>query len=480
MKLLQTGSRILASRIGQAILIALTGLLVARVLGPSGQGHFSLTLLVVMLGAALLNGGVGLAAVPPLRRGEVSLGEMLQAQLAWVVLVGIFLLLAGSILGRTHLIDLARSQLGWNHGTAVLAGIAILALLAFEVFFYDLLAEGRIVTGPVINLSRAMLHLVLVVGLLLQDRLDLERAVLAYAAAQLFAAVTVGLLLATRTRRARGSPADHRGPSQPPAVDDVPAAAAGRSPPLTGFGPAAGLPSDGEARSSMPAALASGVSLGHLMRQNLRRGWLGQLSAVASLLHLRLDQAIVSAFWGAAVVGVYSVAVLAGEMLWLIAGALSPVLVFTSASREEADLRDRLAARAVRVGLLATATVALPIGILASPLILFFYGPAYSGSVGALRALLPGIVAFAPAAILAGDFIGRGKPGWNTQASLLTLVVNVGCGLLLIPRQGAVGAAWASTIAYVVGAAAMIGRFQGTTGLSWAEIFRPHWTDFQR
>jgi O-antigen/teichoic acid export membrane protein len=128
--------------------------------------------------------------------------------------------------------------------------------------------------------------------------------------------------------------------------------------------------------------------------------------------------------------------------------------------------RDRNAARALRWGVLLTLAAAVPLFVFAHPLVALLAGPEFRGAGPALRALLPGIVAFAPGAVLAGDFIGRGKPHWNTQASLLTVAVNIGVGVWLIPRHGPVGAAWASTIAYAAGAAVMVVRFRQATGLS--------------
>ena len=87
-------------------------------------------------------------------------------------------------------------------------------------------------------------------------------------------------------------------------------------------------------------------------------------------------------------------------------------------------------------------------------------------AAAAFRALLPGIVVFAPGAVLAGDFIGRGKPHWNTQASALTVFVNVLVGVQLIPAYGAVGAAWSSTIAYACGSFVMLARFRRATRMS--------------
>jgi O-antigen/teichoic acid export membrane protein len=216
---------------------------------------------------------------------------------------------------------------------------------------------------------------------------------------------------------------------------------------------------------AVPGDLAE-RSLAGLIAYNLRRGWLGQISAVAYFLLLRLDQGLLEYYRGAVEVGIYSIAVYAGEMLWLLPGALTPLLVHSSAGHATDPDRDRTAARAVRLGLLLTLAAALPLFFLAEPLLAWAAGGAYRDSGQALRALLPGIVAFAPGVVLAGDFIGRGKPHWNTQASALTVVVNVVAGVLLIPGHGPVGAAWASSIAYTCGSAVMLIRFRQITRLS--------------
>ncbi len=212
-------------------------------------------------------------------------------------------------------------------------------------------------------------------------------------------------------------------------------------------------------------------SLVGLIRFNLTRGWVGQLSSVAYFLLLRLDQGLLEHFRGAAEVGIYSVGVYVGEMLWLLPGALTPLLVHSSARNHGDPDRERTAARALRIGMGLVIAAAVPLYFLAQPLLELLAGGEYRESGASLRALLPGIVAFAPGVVLAGDFIGRGKPHWNTQASVLTVVTNLVAAFILIPRHGAVGAAWSSSIAYAVGACLMLIRFRLVTGFSWGRIF---------
>lgn len=444
MRLAAAGSRILAGRVGQVAANAAVVVLVAQRLGPAGQGHYSLTAAVTLLSASLLGGGMGLAAVPALRQGKVGPRRLMRAQFLW--LGAMLVVLAGGAALATFRPGPAAwlgLHLGWARGHGFLVAAAAAGILGFEIFTYNLLARGRLVVGSAVNGWRAAGHLVLVAALLAAGQLTLGTAIAAFAVAQvagLVAIITVAMRDLRRPfagRDAKGD--DDEGDSEPARVP-VPDRA---------------LPDDLDTRP-----------LWRLVAFNLRHGALGQLSAVAYFLLLRLDQGLLEHFRGAAEVGIYSLAVYVGELLWLLPGALTPLLVHSSAAEAGDMRRDRTAARAVRLGVGLTLAAALPLYLAAAPLLALAGGGQYADSVPALRALLPGIVAFAPGVVLAGDFIGRGRPHWNTQASALTVLVNVAAALVLLPRHGAIGAAWASSLAYACGSAIMLWRFRRATGMS--------------
>jgi O-antigen/teichoic acid export membrane protein len=442
-KLIAAGSRILFSRVGQVAANAAVVVLVAQRLGPAGQGHYSLTVAVTLLSASLLGGGMGLAAVPALRQGRVRPQRLMRAQALWM---GLMVLVLGAA-AWWAITDVAAAawlalHLGWTPGVAWLVAIGAFGMLGFEIFTYNLLARGRLIVGSAINGWRALGHLLIVAALVPSGALTQVTAVATFAAAQMGGFVAISVVTLRDLRR--------------------PARPAAGAPCVTGV---SGEPGMAPAPGELPADLDT-RPLWRLAAFNLRHGALGQLSAVAYFLLLRLDQGLLEHFRGAAEVGIYSLAVYVGEMLWLLPGALTPLLVHSSAAHASDPQRDRTAARAVRMGVGLTLLAALPLYLLAAPLLAFAGGGQYAASGASLRALLPGIVAFAPGVVLAGDFIGRGKPHWNTQASVLTVVINIAVALALIPRHGAVGAAWASSIAYACGSVAMLWRFRHATGMS--------------
>nr|MEE4269762.1 polysaccharide biosynthesis C-terminal domain-containing protein [Candidatus Krumholzibacteria bacterium] len=427
MRLFKAGARILFSRIGQVLANAAVVMVIAKTLGPSGQGHYSLTVAGVLLLASLLGGGMGLSAVPPLRQDKIRPARMFRVQMTWVagmaVVLGVLAWLSTTPAPAAFLAD----HLGWRPGWGFLAALAALAVLVFEVFSYNLLARGRLVIGAAVNGYRAMGHLAVVLMVWGVGSLTLGLSVAAFAVAQTAGGAAMLILVLREFRRP---------------LRELPG--------ISGVGVSdSDVPDDLDRRSLLA-----------LIGYNLRRGWIGQISAVAYFLLLRLDQGLLEHFRGAAEVGIYSVAVYVGEMLWLLPGAITPLLVHSSADDGGSRRRDTTAVRAVQFGFLLTLAAALPLFFLAEPLLKLLAGGEYAGSGPALRALLPGIVLFAPGAVLAGDFIGRGKPHWNTQASAATVAVNLLVAWQLIPLYGPVGAAWSSTIAYAVGGGIMLIRFR--------------------
>lgn len=435
MKLAVAGSQVLMWRALQKGAGMLVAVVVMQGLGPAGNGLYSLTVTMVTVLAALLAGGVGLASVPRLTDGQAEPGRIGRAQVLWLGVVAVLLVLLALGMRLSPLWVWAQSSLGWDDRLLVAVALAVLGMVCFETSNYDLLAAGRVVLGTFTAATRTSILALALAAILLLAGADFSAAVLAFALAQLFA----GMILATRARQALRS---------------LPGAAAMTSP------------------------TAGRRPLWRLTTDLVRFGWLGQMSSLIYLLLLRLDQFLVEGYLDVAAVGIYAAAAWAAELLWLVPEALNPLVVHTAARSGHAD-RDHTTARAVRLGLGVTALAAIPLAVLCAPLLGLLREGAYLPAVTPLRVLLPGVVAFAPGVILAGDFIGRGKPQWNTQASVVTVVVNIGLCLVLIPRLGILGAAWASTAAYALGSAVMVVRFRRLTGLAWSRILVPRPSDLR-
>lgn len=194
---------------------------------------------------------------------------------------------------------------------------------------------------------------------------------------------------------------------------------------------------------------------------------------LAQFLNYKLDVFVVGFFAGAASVGRYTLAVSLGQLLWLMSNSVASVLLPKVAASTDDDSSVRHTARVTRLSLWATAACGLALAVLATQAIPLLYGEAFRPSIMALIWLLPGIVVFSVANVLAAYIAGIGKPRLNLLVSGVSLIVTIALDLALIPRLNIVGAAIASTTSYSLSALLLIIFFIRETGAPLREVLLP-------
>ncbi len=187
-------------------------------------------------------------------------------------------------------------------------------------------------------------------------------------------------------------------------------------------------------------------------------GWRGQLGGLLSLVNLRLDVAILGALAGPGVLGVYAIASKYAELLRLPGLAVNYVMypVFAGTRAAVARARTRsLIGPVFGVNALA----AVPLAVAAGPLLPLVYGHAFRAAVHPAWILLAGLVGDGVTGLLGAYLYGVRRPGRNSLAIGAGVLVTVVGDVALIPRYGALGAALASAVAYLVTTAALLGCF---------------------
>ena len=194
---------------------------------------------------------------------------------------------------------------------------------------------------------------------------------------------------------------------------------------------------------------------------------------LAQFLNYKLDVFVVGFFAGTASVGRYTLAVSLGQLLWLMSNSVASVLLPKVAASTDDGGSIRHTARVTRLSLWATAACGLALAVLATQAIPLLYGDAFRPSIMALVWLLPGIVVFSVANVLAAYIAGIGKPRLNLIVSGVSLIVTIALDLALIPNLNIVGAAIASTVSYSLSALLLIIFFIRETGASLREVLLP-------
>jgi len=193
----------------------------------------------------------------------------------------------------------------------------------------------------------------------------------------------------------------------------------------------------------------------------------------AQFLNYKLDVFVVGFFAGAQSVGRYTLAVSLAQLLWLMSNSVASVLLPKVAASNDAGATIQHTTRVTRLSLWATAICAVALAVLATQAIPLLYGEPFRPSIAALLWLLPGVVIFTIANVLAAYIAGIGKPHLNLWVSGISLVITIALDLILIPKLNIVGASIASTVSYSVSAVMLIMFFVRETGVSLRQVLVP-------
>lgn len=167
-----------------------------------------------------------------------------------------------------------------------------------------------------------------------------------------------------------------------------------------------------------------------------------------TLLLVRSDIWMLGRLLDIAAVGQISVATYLAEWLWYIPGILASVLFAAVAADRGPAVVGQIcrAARAVVLLIFSVTLVLLGVG---HWLVLALYGPSYGPASWIFLLLLPGMAAIALHLIVDSWFAGRGFPPISIWSVVLALGAKVGLNLLVVPRHGALGAALVTSVVYI-------------------------------
>ena len=206
-----------------------------------------------------------------------------------------------------------------------------------------------------------------------------------------------------------------------------------------------------------------------LFKASVRYGSKVYLGRLAQFFNYRLDMFIAAYFLNTSAVGYYSLAVGLVEKVWMIPSAIR-VGLFPRIARIKLDEADKLTPLACRYTFLLLFLTLLSLGVAGKPIIRFLYGEAYLPSFRPLIILLPGILVFGLCKVIMTDCLGRGKSEVGTIAAAISLVMNIPLNLIFIPKWGISGAAFSTTISYILASGVIIAIFLKYSGSKLSEL----------
>jgi O-antigen/teichoic acid export membrane protein len=234
------------------------------------------------------------------------------------------------------------------------------------------------------------------------------------------------------------------------------------------------------------------VALGALLAA-WRCGWLGRpdwpaLTAesrfvlvigatnLVALLNYKVDIFLVERFLGLGPTGVYSIAVMVAELLWLVSSSVTTA-AYARIGTPDAAQATRLTVRAMHASVLLLLALCPLLWLFAALVVPALLGPAYAGALQALAVLLPGVALYGAASALSAWFTNHaGRPLVPALLAGSSLLFTVVVSLLAIPRLGMLGGALATSLSY--GATVGLGGwlFMRASGTPAGVLLRPDWS----
>lgn len=403
------GSRTFGSLLG-----TITGIILARTLGPHDRGIFALVVLLPSTLVTITKLGITQANVYCVRREGAKLEMVATNSLLLALILG---------LGTSAIVWLARGSLLSTMMRGVPEWALLLALWRYSLLLIDnffcgvLQANNNFSMYNRRTLAGIVLVLVAVVTLRLTLRLNLWTGVLMPSVS--CTVVVVSLLIATYR--------------------------------MMPFGLWPNLP---------------------LLGRQVQFGVKSYMQVLTMHLLFRLDVYMVAYFLDPAQTAFYSLALHFTEMLLEIPQAVGWVVYPRLASLPKQEAH-RLTAQACRRTVLLTGCGGLAMIILGPFMVPLWYGQAYATASQPLAAATLGAVMMSVFTIITRDFTSRNNQAVNIRAGVVALLSNVGLNLYMIPKFGIVGAALSTSFSYSLAAIMVMIPHRRESGMALSQMIVP-------
>ena len=405
---------------------AAMSIVLARTIGPSGNGRFALLATLVGLTGMVVSLGLSAGIIYEVSRARWSVRGAFRTSYAAALVLGaigfagalaVFLLLHDSVF---HSIQTS---------LAVVALASLPPAIAYQFADSILLARERYEGYAALELSHSATLLVIGAGLALI--FGLSGAVVGITAAAVIGSGVGVLLLIPEARRDR-------------TVDQV-----GR------------------------------------LRRALRFGSQAWGATLLQQINYRFDVLILAAFASSQDVGVYSVALTLTAVAWILPQALTTVLFPRIASLDQATTTGEVSVEesdaALGKGVRHAVLLSIPAGVIISLLLLIavplLYGPEFHQTIWLGFVLLPGTLMLGVAKVLGSVVTGRGYPRYALYSSIVQAFAALALYFGLIPTFHAWGAAAGSSLSYAFTTVVSLVFVRKVTAIGFRDAFVPRADD---
>jgi O-antigen/teichoic acid export membrane protein len=214
-----------------------------------------------------------------------------------------------------------------------------------------------------------------------------------------------------------------------------------------------------------------------LAARMLQYGIRVQMGNWSNAASVRLDQLFLSIFASAASLGLYVVAVTYANVLMVIAGSASLVMLPRIVRQHHSGTARECLEPWYRRVFWTTVAGATVMGVSALYVVPLLFGSSFVGAVPLVLLLVPATIVLGMNLVLSTAFRGVGRPDVASKAELAGLVVTCVGLAVLLPRYGVYGAAVASLVAYASIHAYMAAKVRDIFGTNFKVLYVPRHDD---
>jgi len=186
----------------------------------------------------------------------------------------------------------------------------------------------------------------------------------------------------------------------------------------------------------------------------LSNSWPLLLSGIAVLIYMKIDQIMLGQMIGDEAVGIYSAAVRVSEVWYFIPMAIVASVfpaILEAKKNSEKHYHERLQHLYDLMVWLAI-VVALPMTFLSTAIVTLLFGDAYA-QAGSVLAIHIWAAVFVFLGVASGKwFLAENRQILSLQRTVFGAIANIIFNLLMIPKFGVLGSAWATVLSYAIAA----------------------------
>lgn len=184
----------------------------------------------------------------------------------------------------------------------------------------------------------------------------------------------------------------------------------------------------------------------------IRESWPLMVSGLSVTLYHRIGQVMLGTMLGQETLGYYSAAIRVSQLGYFLPSILATVIfpALVHSRTQGTDLYHTRVRQHMNVSAVFAYLIALPVSILASPIVRFLYGASY-GSAAPILSVHIWSTLFVFLSVARGQYlVAEGYLRFSMYTTVAGLVVNLALNYLLIPAFGGVGCAWATVLSQAV------------------------------